>query len=208
MRKTHSYRKLKFTFLWILVFVFGSLISESCNPCKCAKTERLFRTEKVDFGVFRQYSKGDIIIEAVPDSGKVKLSEFLLGLNLNYSYHSSIHKPASFSFFTNAMACDCRMNGDEGSDEKLISVQFVTLNNYNSTFQAGDTMNSLVRFNGNTIPDFIADWNKENDQFYMARQKISLVQAPDIETWHKLKVEFKFEKHSVSAETGVFWLIP
>jgi hypothetical protein len=208
MRKNHSYRKLKFTLLWFLILLTGTIISEACNPCKCAKTERLFRTEKADFGVYREYAKPDVVIQEVSDSGKVSVAEFLLKLNLNYSYHSSIYRPKQFSLIGNALACDCRMNGDEGSDEKLISMQFVTLNKFNNTISAGDTINSLVRFNGITIPDFIADWNKKNDQFYMMQQKISLTQMPDIETWQNLQVELKFEKHSISAESGVFWLIP
>ncbi|MBS3915730.1 MAG: hypothetical protein KG003_14645 [Bacteroidetes bacterium] len=203
-----SRRKATISFLWISFFLTASIISEACNPCKCAKTERLFRTEKADLGIYREYAKPDVVIQEVSDSGKVSVAEFLLKLNFNYSYHSSNDRPFQFSVFNHAMACDCRMNGDEGSDEKLVSVQFVTVNAYSSTFSASDTINSLVRFNGSTIPDFIVDWNKENDQFYMMKQKITLTQMPDMETWQRLRVEIKFEKHSLIAESGVFWLIP
>lgn len=71
---------------------------------------------------------------------------FWLQFEVNYLASSCISpRSRGFSLMNSAYACSCLNNGELGSkDEKLEAFTVVTLNDFNDTYKAGDTINNLV----------------------------------------------------------------
>jgi hypothetical protein len=185
-----------------------AIIIDSClgSRCKCQNVPSYYKIEKIALDV-RSHAPSSTVYKIVVDSGKLPQNDFTLFLSFQYSYYSSNQKSsATFSIIHTASACKCLYPGHLGSTTKLNNIYFTTVNDYNSTYTAGDTLNSLIRLNGKTVEDFILDWN--NTQNAQNITEINLSQPPEVELWQQINVFVNYGSDQHSAKSVVFRLTP
>jgi hypothetical protein len=207
MHKIDSRKVIRY-FLLVLLLGPLAILIDSClgNNCKCTTVDSFYKIEKTGLDV-RSHAPSTSIYKMVNDSGKLNQQDFTLFMNFQYSYYSSIQQQApSYSFIPAAMACDCVYPGYDGSPEKIKSIDITTMNDYNSSFSAGDTINSLVSINGRTLPEFITDWNKSKGA--QNTFQVVLNPIPDAEVWQQLRISVQYGSSNYTANSVIFRLTP
>ncbi|MFT5336504.1 MAG: hypothetical protein ACI9YL_000500 [Luteibaculaceae bacterium] len=139
-----------------------------------------------------QYWAGDTTLQILQDNSKLDFENYN-GLILNYSvdYYGYNKMQPSISF-GQLYALSCRSSGLLGSKEKYKDIQIVTLNDFNSDFGKGDTINDLIRIRSyGTIEDFLI----ENDSNTIKNHNINfyLTQEPTRDSKFKVKIFIEFQ---------------
>ena len=105
---------------------------------------------------------------------------------VNYvSYHE--HSP-SFSLLNSAYACSCLSNGMNGSKERVESLSFITVNDFNEQYLAGDTINALIAVDAPMQPISIEEFLQKEGKLWEERQFFLLKEKPTANAVLQLKV--------------------
>lgn len=140
------------------VLVFALVIGlplQMCSPenggdCNCSPiTGEYFDIKGM---VMNSYKKmGDNSVSIMTENESVPYAEYAsLGVEYSVDYISQRQpKRPSFSLISSAYACSCVSNGDRGSKyEKLANITVITLNDFDETHAANDTINDLILVKG------------------------------------------------------------
>ena len=123
------------------------------------------------------------------DGETVPFDEYY-GVLINYQLdYISQHKPEK-PFFGSAgrlMACSCVNNGDAGAKtEKLKSVTVITLNDFNTQYSTGDTLNDLITVQGQPLEDYLQ--STRNERIKYQNLTLGLSEAPETNPEYRVKV--------------------
>ncbi len=143
--------KLKHLFL-TSAFTLGFIIP-SCNwgVGSCGDLEPVpdfFNIEGMTIQNYKSESSYDCCQTALQDSAYVEIDNYWMSMDFSVSYFfGQIEErwPSfDFNLIGSALACSPAEPGFNGSQEKIESITVVTLNDFDSTHVAGDTINDLV----------------------------------------------------------------
>ena len=140
------------------VLVFALVIGlplQMCSPendddCHCGPvTGRYFDINGMELNNYKK--TGDNSIGRMIENEAVPYADYA-GLIVEYTVdYISQGRPKrpSFSLISSAYACSCVTNGDYGSKyEKLSNITVITLNDFDETHAANDTINDLILVKG------------------------------------------------------------
>ena len=176
--------KTKVFFLTVL-FVIG-LSFQNCRlftGCDCPPTQPFFNV--IGLERINHQDKDGVMVEAE----ETKFIDYRgIAFDFEVEFHSSVEKcsPWSFSLINSAMACECAEDGGSGSkSEQLKEITVITLNDFDDTHQANDTINDLLTIRDQDLDDFVAgSTGLLHDQGFF----LQLKKAPTVDTTFKLKV--------------------
>ncbi len=122
------------------------------------------------------------------DNAKISFEDYY-GLILRYStnYLSATEPKFKRTGFGQLYALSCIFSGERGSKkETLKKVSVITLNDFNSQYKQGDTINELLKTDGVALNEYIA----ANDSILIEYQNFgfTLNQAPTLSSEFKVKV--------------------
>lgn len=123
---------------------------ENDNDCNCGPiTGSYFDIKGMESANYRNIDENSV--RRMLENETVPYSEYA-GLWIEYEvdYISQRRsKPSSFSMINSAYACSCLYDGYAGSkNEKLANISVITLNDFDETHRANDTINDLIVVKG------------------------------------------------------------
>lgn len=136
------------------VLVFALVVGlplQMCSPenggdCNCGPiTGAYFDINGMNLNNYKKLGENSVVRmienEAVPYAEYVGL---IVEYEVDYISQNRPKRP-SFSLITSAYACTCVTDGDRGSKyEKLSNITVITLNDFDETHAANDTINDIV----------------------------------------------------------------
>ena len=138
----------------IIALVVG-LPLQMCSPgngddCNCGPiTGRYFDIKGMELHSYKKTGENSVAL--MSENEVVDYIDYS-GLSVEYSvdYISEARsKWPNFSFIQSAYACSCVFDGESGSkNEKLSNLTVITLNDFDETHRANDTLNDLILVKG------------------------------------------------------------
>lgn len=74
--------------------------------------------------------------------------------------------------------CDCLEEGWNGSEEKIEELVITTVNDFNDTYKANDTINDIVNIHNRSLADYLAEKQYALEGSYMQWFPFQLNEAP------------------------------
>ena len=186
--------KIKITLLLLFLGPL-SIIMDACCRCGIMKydiqTERMHISTGIDSTNHKFYPS--------QDSAKIQISKFAIYLIFNRKH---VRMAYSIPFLPCATACSCHETMIY--DENVEGLNIFTVNDYNSQYSAGDTINSLVTVDSKPYSVWNSDLSNTFDtaNHYYLQLKI----PPTEKTWQKFRFNFKVDGKEIEAESPTFWL--
>ena len=143
--------KLKHLFL-TSALTLGFIIP-SCNwgAGSCGDLEPVpdfFNIEGMTVQNYKSENSYDCCQAALQDSAYVEIDNYWMSMDFTVSYFFGQNEERwpsfDLNFMGSALACSPVEPGSNGSQEKIESITVLTLNDFDSTHIAGDTINDLV----------------------------------------------------------------
>ncbi|WP_131811113.1 hypothetical protein [Aequorivita soesokkakensis] len=162
------------------VFVFALLMGlplQMCTPgggddCNCGPiTGRYFDINGMELNNYKKV--GENSVSLMVENEAVPYSDYS-GLTVEYSVDYISQKRSkwpNFSLTPSAYACSCVGNGESGSkNEKLSNLTVITLNDFDETHRANDTIDDLILVKGyySEVDEYLEDYlvnDTQNIQF-------------------------------------------
>lgn len=183
------------------VLVFALVIGlplQMCSPennddCNCGPiTGRYFDIKGIELNNYKKTGENSMGLveenEVVPYAIYAGL---VVKYNVDYISHRRPKRP-SFSLISNAYACSCASNGENGSkNEKLSKITVITLNDFDEDHAANDTINDLILVKGvySQEDEYLSDYlvnDTLNIQFPGIQLKVD--RKPTLNENYKVKV--------------------
>lgn len=197
----------------VLVFILViGLPLQMCSPendddCNCGPiTGKYFDIQGMDLENYKNVDE-NAVSPMMPNEA-VPYDEYA-GLRINYDvdYISQGRaKKPSFSFIQSAYACSCIFDGELGSKyEKLSTITVISLNDFDETHRANDTINDLIIVKGfylqedQYLQDFLVN-DTLNIQFPGIQLKVD--RKPTLNENYKVKVLVELSTGEVYQETS------
>lgn len=134
----------------MLLLLVGMLVQgcEDSLDCDCGKPEgNYFDIQGLSAVGYRQ-RPGSSGTERMSAGQTALLADYFLVASYQVSYFSARAaapaRRAPFSLISQAYACTCRANGDDGSKEKLKRLTVITLNDFDAQHPANASINDLL----------------------------------------------------------------
>ncbi len=183
------------------VFVFALLMGlplQMCTPgggddCNCGPiTGRYFDINGMELNNYKKV--GENSVSLMVENEAVPYSDYS-GLTVEYSVDYISQKRSkwpNFSLTPSAYACSCVGNGESGSkNEKLSNLTVITLNDFDETHRANDTINDLILVKGfySDVDEYLEDY-LVNDTINIQFEGIKLLvdRKPTLNENYKVKV--------------------
>lgn len=181
----------------LLIALVVGLPLQMCSPngsddCNCGPiTGEYFDIKGMELN---NYKKTGEHSAAVMDENEAVFYSDYSGLNVEYSvdYISESHSQwPNFSLIPSAYACSCVYDGDRGSkNEKLSNITVITLNDFDESHRANDTINDLILATSFSLEDeYLEDYllnQTENIPFPEINLKVD--RKPTLNENYKVKV--------------------
>lgn len=195
----------------VLVFILViGLPLQMCSPengddCNCGPiTGKYFDINGMELNNYKKV--GENSINRMIENEAVSYEEYAgLGVEYEVDYISrkNTRKPA-FSLIPSAYACSCIYDGELGSKfEKLSNITVITLNDFDETHRANDTLNDLIIVKGfylqedQYLQDFLIN-DTLNIQFPGIQLKVD--RKPTLNENYKVKVVVELSTGEVYEE--------
>lgn len=184
------------TRILVVALVVG-LPLQMCSPenggdCNCGPiTGKYFDIKGMELNNYKKTGENSA---AIMDENEAVFYSDYSGLNVAYTvdYISELRSNwPNFSLIPNAYACSCAYNGDSGSkNEKLSNITVITLNDFDESHRANDTINDLILANSFSLEDeYLQDYllnQTENIPFPGIKLKVD--RKPTLNENYKVKV--------------------
>ena len=170
---------------------------QNCNPfevdCNCKPiTKPYFDIQGIELIQYKK--RGECCADKLANQEEVFLSDYS-GLSINFkaeniALNESLKAIRVFSLMSSASACSCFYDGELGSkNERLKSLNLITLNNFDKNHLANDTINDLFNVNlfGNRI-DLNKYLSQDTSLIKYNSILVELKKAPDLNEEFKVKV--------------------
>ncbi|WP_310992770.1 hypothetical protein [Aequorivita marina] len=183
----------------ILVFALVvGLPLQMCSPenyddCNCGPIAGAFFDIKgMELDNFKKTGENSIGI--IEENEAVTYNEYAgLGIDYDVEYISQNRpKKPSFSLIQSAYACSCIFNGERGSKyEKLSNITVISLNDFDESHRANDTINDLILAKGfyHQDDEYLQDY-LANDTINIQYEGLRLMvdRKPTLNENYKVKV--------------------
>lgn len=169
----------------ILILGFG-LVLTSCMGNNCPPVEGSY----FDIQGIKRIDHLEQISEhgyaPIPEGGEISFEDYN-GFSINYSVsYLSQNNRNEVNGRRVLYATDCINSGSAGSkNEKLKQITVVTLYDFNSTYLAGDTINSLISLEGKPLDEYLAI---NDDVIDIPSAWLNLMEAPSLGHHFKVNV--------------------
>ncbi|AFL81241.1 hypothetical protein Aeqsu_1762 [Aequorivita sublithincola DSM 14238] len=183
----------------VLVFVLViGLPLQMCSPiddddCNCGVvTGKYFDINGMELKNYKKVGENSVNL-MIPNEA-VSYEKYA-GLTVEYSVDyisQSRPKRPSFSLIPSAYACSCIGNGDYGSKfEKLSNITVITLNDFDETHKANDTINDLILAKGfyNQEDEYLQNYLiNDTTNIQLPAIKLLVDRKPTLDENYKVKV--------------------
>ncbi len=155
----------------IALFTLGFGLPSCTDDCSCPPVEgKYFSIQDILLNSYGLTAEG--MLQIAEENDTINLGDYLLNVAFETEYVSLLpHKNAvSFSLINSAYACSCLGNGMDGAKEKVTSFQLISLNNFDTEHQAGDTVNSLFEldyYGPSTKPEEFFQQHLWEEQYFL-----------------------------------------
>lgn len=165
-----------------IVLASGVLFAfESCVfNCNCPDVEgEFFDVQGISL---RNYSQASTTCCDAP----VNWEDYVFSMDLEVSFYGETEKQQqpyfkALELMPSAKAltqCDCLEEGWNGSEEKIEEIVITTVNDFNDTYKANDTINDIVNIHNRSLADYLAEKQYALEGSYMQWFPFQLNEAP------------------------------
>jgi hypothetical protein len=130
----------------IIILLFGATIMSCIMGGKCDPVEKYFKIIALTAGPYAYSDSTKRDLTALIEGQEVFWDDFVMGISFEPEFFSARKSPVIKGEMLYAL--DCAQQGEGGTRIGLQRVDIVTLNDYNDTYRANDTITEMINAAG------------------------------------------------------------